>query len=81
MTKFITFFVSLIFICNISIGQQKHFKVIAYYAGPAQTLDSFEVEKLDEIIFSFAHLKGNLLNIINSKDSATLEKMISLKKT
>lgn len=80
MTKFITFFVSLIFICNISIGQQKHFKVIAYYAGPAQTLDSFEVEKLDEIIFSFAHLKGNLLNIINSKDSATLEKMISLKK-
>lgn len=63
-----------------SSAQQKKISVIAYYAGPSYLLDSFQIDKLTEIIFCFAHLKGNELHIANAKDSATLEKMVSLKK-
>ena len=38
------------------------------------------MEKLSHIIFSFGHLKGNRLHIDNAGDSATIRKMISLKK-
>ena len=63
-----------------SSAQQKKISVIAYYAGPSYLLDSFQTDKLTEIIFCFAHLKGNELHIANARDSATLEKMVSLKK-
>jgi len=65
----------------ISYEQQNKFVVIGYYAGknPAQ-LDSFPVEKLTHIIFSFSHLKANRLNINDAIDSATIQKMVSLKK-
>lgn len=81
IAKWKQLFFSILFLMAIQtvFGQQEHLKVIAYYAGPATALDSFEIEKLDEIIFSFAHLKGNQLSIINARDSATLEKMVSLK--
>lgn len=62
-----------------SFCQKKQLQVIGYYAGPAAPLDSFPIEKLDIIIFSFAHLKGNDLHISNARDSATLQKMVSLK--
>ena len=59
----------------ISYEQQNKFVVIGYYAGknPAQ-LDSFSVEKLTHIIFSFCHLKGHRLNITDAIDSATIQK-------
>lgn len=62
-----------------SFCQKKHFLVIGYYAGPAIRLDSFPVGKLDIIIFSFAHLKGDTLHLFTAKDTATLLKMITLK--
>ena len=65
--------------CKISSGQSKQFSVIAYYAGGPEQLDSFSIEKLTHIIFSFAHLKGNQLNITNARDSATIQKLVSLK--
>ena len=64
-----------------SSAQQKKISVIAYYAGPSYLLDSFQTDKLTEIIFCFAHLKGNELHINNARDTATLEKMVSLKKS
>src|SRR5687767_9087764 len=54
--------------------------IIAYYAGPAQRVDSFEVEKLTHIIFSFCHLKGNRLNVDRAGDTLTIQKMVALKK-
>lgn len=55
--------------------------VIGYYAGKsAAQLDSFSIEKLTHIIFSFCHLKGNRLNVDGANDSATIQKMVSLKK-
>lgn len=77
------FFILFIFLIApvVSYEQQNKFAVIGYYAGksPAQ-LDSFPIEKLTHIIFSFCHLKGNLLNVHDAVDSATIQKMVSLKK-
>jgi chitinase len=55
------------------------FAVIGYYAGNSTLADSFQVEKLTHIIFSFGHLKGNSLSIGSARDSATIKKLVSLK--
>lgn len=57
----------------------KDLAVIAYYSGDAKGIDSFEVEKLTHIIFSFCHLKGNRLSVGNARDTATIQKLVSLK--
>ena len=56
------------------------FAVIAYYSGDSRRIDSFPVEKLTHVIFSFGHLKGNRLNIDKKEDSLTIGKLVSLKK-
>lgn len=56
------------------------FCVTGYYAGPAHRLDSFHLEHLTHIIFSFGHLKGNRLHIHNTGDTACIQKMVSFKK-
>jgi chitinase len=53
--------------------------ITAYYAGPAQRLDSFPIQKLTHIIFSFGHLKGNRLHISNAADTGCIQKMVALK--
>jgi chitinase len=59
----------------------KHFAVIGYFAGRTTLIDSFPVEKLTHLIFSFTHLKGNQMYVSNARDTATIQKMIALKKT
>lgn len=54
--------------------------VIAYYSGGPEKVDSFAVEKLSHIIFSFCHLKGNALAVDNSRDSLTIKRLVALKK-
>lgn len=78
--KFLALFTILTAAVLSSFAQQKKISILAYYAGPSYLLDSFQTDKLTEIIFCFAHLKGNELHINNARDSATLEKMVSLKK-
>ncbi|HKP32292.1 MAG TPA: glycosyl hydrolase family 18 protein, partial [Chitinophagaceae bacterium] len=79
MKQFLAIFVILLFSrSTFLVGQSPY--VIAYFAGNTSRLDSFEVEKLSHIIFSFGHLKGNELHIDNNGDSATIKKMVSLKK-
>ena len=53
--------------------------ITAYYAGPAQLLDSFDVTQLTHLIFSFGHLKENRLHISNAGDTACIQKMVGLK--
>ena len=55
--------------------------VIAYYAGDVKTIDNYDVQKLTHIIYSFCHLEGNKLKIDDKADSATIKKLVSLKKT
>ena len=74
----------LAFICFASIGKsqkkEKPISVIAYYAGSPTMIDSFKVEQLTHLIFSFCHLKGDTLSVANARDSATIRNMVSLKK-
>jgi len=56
------------------------FTVTAYFFGGPQQVDSVAVEKLTHIIFSFCHLKGNVLQVDNSKDAATVANLVALKK-
>ena len=53
--------------------------VIAYYTGQNSVIDSFPIEKLSHLIYSFGHLKGDSLNISSAKDSALITKMVTLK--
>ncbi len=60
-------------------SQANNVKVIAYYFGNPETLDSFDVKKMDEIIFSFGRLQGNQFHIRNARDTATIQKMVAMK--
>ncbi|MBS1496687.1 MAG: glycoside hydrolase family 18 protein [Bacteroidetes bacterium] len=57
----------------------KNFAVIAYYTGNNTMIDSFPVEKLTHIIYSFAHLSGDSISLRNNKDSITLQHLVALK--
>ncbi|WP_205512696.1 glycoside hydrolase family 18 protein [Longitalea arenae] len=61
-------------------GNAQALNVIAYYAGQAAQVDSFAAEKLTHIIFSFCHLKGNQLAVDNAGDTATIQRLVGLKK-
>jgi chitinase len=55
------------------------FRIVGYYAGPPDTVDSFDVSKLTHLIFSFGHLDGNHLKISSAADTTTIEKMVRMK--
>jgi chitinase len=82
-----TVWVFLLVACGSCVTKDKkkgaagnsQFAVIGYYSGNSTLADSFSVEKLTHVIFSFGHLKGNKLSIDNARDSATIRKLVSLK--
>ncbi len=59
---------------------KRPFRVIAYYASNASNIDSFAVDQLTHIIYSFCHLKANRLQVDNKADSLTIQKLVSLKR-
>ena len=58
----------------------KEMAVIAYYIGNEKAINNYPVSKLTHIIYSFCHLEGNRLNVDDAADSATIKKLVSLKK-
>lgn len=80
MKKNSVLFVMILFVSTFCNAQKNDIDVIAYYTGGPADIDSFAVDKLTHIIFSFAHLKGNDLSIRNAADSALIQKLVSLKK-
>ena len=90
---FITIFISACFLCSCNNDSntpvsteenkknEKDIAVMAYYfpGGNLTRIDSFPVEKLSHIIFSFCHLKGNRLSVDNAKDTAAIQKLVGLK--
>ena len=56
------------------------FRIVGYYSGPTASIDSFETEKLTHLIFCFGHLDGNRFRIGSAADSATINKMVELKR-
>jgi len=65
----------------ISCTNKTDFKpqVIAYYAGDEKSIDEFNLNGVDQIIYSFLHLKDNRLAIDNEKDSMTLLNIVNQK--
>ncbi|OWK69702.1 glycoside hydrolase family 18 protein [Pedobacter sp. AJM] len=79
---FLTFFSFTAIFFSTSLFAQKPLKpnVIAYYTGNGTVIDSFPVEKISHLIYSFGHLKGDSLYISSAKDSALIDRMVHLKK-
>lgn len=63
-------FILLIWSCGTSNSNPSStsspLKVIAYYAGGADRIDDFNLEGVDQLIYSFLHLKGNRLALDNA---------------
>jgi chitinase len=69
-----------LFISANSVAQKnKDIKVIAYYSGPISDLDSIDVNKITHLIFCFGHLDGQRYKVDNAKDTAIIQRMVSLK--
>jgi len=64
----------------MATNAQSNLKVIAYYAGPSNLIDHYEVEKITHLIFCFGVLKGDQFHIRSADDSVTIKKMVLLKK-
>jgi chitinase len=74
-------FVFLQFIAACMVQAQQNGKaVIAYYAGSAERLDSFDANSMTHIIYCFGHLGGNRLKISSAKDTLLIRKMVAMKK-
>ncbi|MHC0441450.1 glycoside hydrolase family 18 protein [Flavobacterium sp. 3-210] len=74
---------AFLFLCIFSTAtfaqKNKKLDIIAYYTGDSKLIDEYEVNKLNQIIFSFCHLKGGKLNVDSPKDSITIKHLVSLK--
>jgi len=79
-------FIALLFLLTVltahsqSAPSPASFAVIGYFAGRTTMIDSFEIEKLTHLIFSFCHLNKDKLSVTNARDSATILRMVELKK-
>lgn len=82
--------VSILLFCFLAASAQsifaqkkksaKNLVVFGYYAGRPTMIDSFPVEKLTHLCFSFTHLKGNKIAVSNLRDSLTLINCVNQKK-
>jgi len=61
-------------------AQKSGFKVVAYYSGSADQVDSFDFSGLTHVIHSFSHLNGNELDPGTDRNVAALQKLVSLKR-
>ena len=59
---------------------ENEFRIVGYYAGPVEALDSFETSKLTHLIFCFGHLNGSRFSLGSSADTLQIKRMIELKK-
>lgn len=59
--------------------QMDKFRVIAYYAGSAELLSQYEIEKVSHLIYCFGQLKGNELHFGYRNDTIALQTMAKLK--
>lgn len=75
----IAFFLLCLFTTNIFAQKNKKMDIIAYYTGDDKLINEYEVNKLDQIIFSFCHLKNGKLSVDSPKDSITIKHLVSLK--
>lgn len=78
MKKLAEILLALLIFYTPFLKAQSKIDVIAYYTGGTDA-DSFQVEKLTHIIYSFCHLQANKLAVDDAKDSAMIKKLVSFK--
>ena len=75
--------IALLLLCSFTTStfaqKNKKIDIIAYYTGDDKLINDYEVKKLDQIIFSFLHLKDGKLSVDSPKDSTTIKYLVSLK--
>ena len=77
--RFLAFFALSLLTIPVFSQSVNNIRVLAYYLGPAALLDNFDVNQMTHIIFCFGQLEGNRFKV-SKGDSATILKMVSLKK-
>jgi len=80
MKKTILLLVLLVALTSCNETTEWKPQLIAYYAGDEKSIDEFDLNGVDQIIYSFLHLKGNELAIDNEADSLTLVNLVKQKK-
>lgn len=69
--------------CMITVpqfSQAPHkIRVLSYYAGRPELLDSFKIENMTHIIFCFGRLNGSRFSVRGPGDTVMIQKMVSLK--
>ncbi|WP_431242453.1 glycosyl hydrolase family 18 protein [Flavobacterium sp. P21] len=75
----ITILFFLVLSTNSFAQKNKKLDIIAYYTGDSKLIDEYEVNKLDQIIFSFCHLRDGKLSVDSPKDSLTIKHLVALK--
>ncbi|MFH6999472.1 glycoside hydrolase family 18 protein [Flavobacterium sp. FlaQc-57] len=75
----IALFLLCSFTTSIFAQKTKKMDIIAYYTGDNKLINEYEINKLDQIIFSFCHLKDGKLSVDSPKDSTTIKHLVSLK--
>ena len=65
--------IALVLLAFYANGQNKAIKVIGYFSGKADQVESIPAKKLSHIIYSFCHLQGNRLAVDSLTDSALVE--------
>lgn len=71
---------ALLLSMKMAAAQQKPIKVIAYYTGNAATLEQYNLNQVDQVIFSFMHLMGDTLGFNDPKRATRLKEITALKK-
>src|ERR1700744_3011503 len=64
---------------RVAAAGQGALPIIGYYSGRATMVDSFRVEQLSHIIFSFVHLRTDSLAIMNANDTLRIRHLVALK--
>ena len=72
--------VLLLFQLGCACGQQKPYRVIAYYTGNGESIRNYPVQKLTHIIYSFLKLQNDTLSFHNDQQRETLRQLVLLKK-
>lgn len=78
-TTLIALFLACFGLSNTFAQKNKKMDIIAYYTGDSKLIDEYEINKLNQIIFSFCHLKDGKLSVDSAKDSVTIKHLVSLK--
>jgi chitinase len=79
LPKFIALLVFVLFAVYAE-GQGNSIKVIGYFSGKADQVESIPAKELSHVIYSFCHLQGNRLGVDSKQDSLTITKLVELKK-